>query len=152
MNQVLADPILTMLRERRAELRESMSALEKALAAPAVGRLDFWVERVSVALVELSGDFTTHIAITEGPDGLHPDIVRAAPRLAHAVEVLTAEHAVIANLIEETLALAGDASAQRDPDVLREPSNRLLGQLVRHRQRGADLVFEAYESDIGGET
>jgi len=25
-----------------------------------------------------------------------------------------------------------------------------MGQLVRHRQRGADVVFEAYEVDIGG--
>jgi hypothetical protein len=28
----------------------------------------------------------------------------------------------------------------------------LLGLLVRHRQRGSDLVYEAYELDIGGET
>jgi hypothetical protein len=45
------------LRVRRAELYESMSALEQALAAPAPGRLDAWAERVHVALVELVGDF-----------------------------------------------------------------------------------------------
>jgi hypothetical protein len=28
----------------------------------------------------------------------------------------------------------------------------LLGRLVRHRQAGADLVYEAYEADTGGET
>ncbi|HYU67411.1 MAG TPA: hypothetical protein VEK09_11695 [Jatrophihabitantaceae bacterium] len=28
----------------------------------------------------------------------------------------------------------------------------LLTRLDKHRQRGADLVFEAYETDIGGET
>ena len=44
------------------------------------------------------------------------------------------------------------------PDVIEEVDRvrglgtALLGRLVRHRQRGSDLVFEAYEFDIGGET
>ena len=28
--------------------------------------------------------------------------------------------------------------------------SKLLGQLTRHRQRGADLIYEAYQVDIGG--
>jgi hypothetical protein len=35
-------------------------------------------------------------------------------------------------------------------DAVRERGTRLLGHLVRHRQRGADLIFEAYQTDIGG--
>jgi hypothetical protein len=27
----------------------------------------------------------------------------------------------------------------------------LLGQLSRHRQRGVDLVYDAYDVDIGGQ-
>jgi hypothetical protein len=38
------------LRRRRAELLESMSAVEQALAAPAPGRQARWAERVAVAL------------------------------------------------------------------------------------------------------
>jgi hypothetical protein len=26
-----------------------------------------------------------------------------------------------------------------------------MGQLVRHRQKGADLVWEAYDVDLGGQ-
>jgi len=26
----------------------------------------------------------------------------------------------------------------------------LLGHMVRHRQRGADLIYEAYQTDVGG--
>ena len=40
---------LESLRQRRAELRESMSALEQALAAPAADRKSVWAERVHVA-------------------------------------------------------------------------------------------------------
>jgi hypothetical protein len=37
-------------------------------------------------------------------------------------------------------------------DGIRESATALLGMLSRHRQRGADLVFDAYQTDIGGET
>lgn len=39
-----------------------------------------------------------------------------------------------------------------DVDRIRDLGTALLGRLVRHRQRGFDLVFDAYDFDIGGET
>jgi len=146
------DPALDDLRQLRAELRESMDALEAALAAPAVERLDFWAERIAVALVELSGDWTTHVAMTEGPDGLHRDIVVAAPRLAHAVGRLSDEHTLVTRLVEELLAATRSVTTVEQVDSVRDSAVTLLGKLARHRQRGADLIFEAYEADIGGET
>ena len=44
-----SDSVIEAWRLRRAEMRESMSALEQALAAPAVGRRAAWGERVHVA-------------------------------------------------------------------------------------------------------
>jgi hypothetical protein len=38
------------------------------------------------------------------------------------------------------------------PDDMRGWGSNLLRDLSRHRQRGADLVYEAYATDIGGET
>ena len=73
---------LEELRRHRAELRESMSALEDALAAPATTDQTRWAQRVHVALVELSGDFRQHIDITEGPDGLYRDLLETSPRLS----------------------------------------------------------------------
>jgi hypothetical protein len=35
---------------------------------------------------------------------------------------------------------------------VRELGTQLLATLSRHRQRGADLVYEAYQVDIGGDT
>ena len=34
--------------------------------------------------------------------------------------------------------------------VFREEVTTLMGQLVRHRQKGTDLVYEAYDVDLGG--
>ena len=138
------------LRSKRAELRESLGALELALAGAAREDHRQWVQRVHVALVELSADFREHLDVTEGEEGLHHQLLRTAPRLAGGVEKLTEEHVVIRQLLDDLLALA-DAPAP-DVDELRDRATHLLGLAVRHRQRGSDLVYEAFEIDIGGET
>jgi hypothetical protein len=91
-----------------------------------------------------------HIDATEGPDGFHSDMLTAAPRLAYAVEVSVREHAAITELIAE---IVGRSHPQKpdDADAIREMGTRLLGLLIRHRQRGADMIYEAYQSDLGGE-
>jgi hypothetical protein len=143
--------LLEALRRRRAGLRESMSALEQALAAPAPGRLDAWAQRVHGALVELCADFREHIDITEGPSGLYRELLSTAPRLSNAVARLTGEHAQISDLVDDLVARAGGPDST-DVDDIRDLGTTLLGRLVHHRQRGSDLVYEAYAVDIGGET
>lgn len=144
--------LLEELRRHRAELRESMSALEGALAAPATADRAGWAQRVHVALVELSGDFREHIDITEGSDGLYRDLLNTSPRLSGAVDRLTREHVLISGQIDSLLARVTAPAVIEDLDGVRDLGTALLGRLVRHRQRGSDLVFEAYEFDIGGET
>ncbi|HZC71729.1 MAG TPA: hypothetical protein VE442_13640 [Jatrophihabitans sp.] len=144
--------LLDRLRRRRAELLESMRAVEQALAAPAPGREAHWAERVRVALIELAGDFRSHIDVTEGRDGLYGELLGTAPRLQGAVARLTREHALIKDQIEDLIASAGAPDINEGVDHLRELGTALLARLLRHRQHGSDLVFEAYQADIGGET
>lgn len=143
--------LLKEIRRRRSELRDSMGALELALAAPApAGRTEHWVGRVRAALLELAGDFRQHVAVTEGANGLYQDLLRAAPRLSGPVAHLTEDHAVIHDRLEGVLALVETPSATQDVAQVRDLGTALLGRIVRHRQQGADLVYEAYEVDIGG--
>jgi len=144
--------LLEGLRQRRGELRESMDAVEHALAAPAAAGRERWVQRVQVALVELCGDFREHMDITEGPHGLYRDVLKTSPRLTDAVTRLGSEHRVIKDRVDELLARVTAPEAVEDVDTVRDLGTALLSVLVRHRQRGSELVFEAYEVDIGGET
>jgi hypothetical protein len=144
--------LLEELRRRRAELRESMDALEAALATAAGGDPARWAQRVHVALVELAGDFRAHVEITEGPQGLYHDLLASSPRLSGAVDHLTGEHAEISGEVDLLVTRLTVPDAVDDIAGVRELGTALLGRLVRHRQRGSDLVFEAYEFDIGGET
>ena len=143
---------LEELRRHRAELRESMSALEDALAAPATGHAARWAQRVHVALVELAGDLREHIEVTEGPDGLYRDVLTSSPRLSGAVAGLTREHALMGRPLDDLMTHVTASEVVDDVDGVRAVGTALLGRLVRHRQRGSELVFEAYEFDIGGET
>lgn len=146
------EDLLEELRRHRSELRESMSALEAAMAAPAVSDTRRWAERVHVATVELAGDFREHVGITEAPDGLYREVLDTSPRLSGAVAALTHEHVLIRGQLDGLLTRVSSPDAVDDVDRVRDLGTALLGRLVRHRQRGADLVFEAYEFDIGGET
>ena len=146
------DPGLDVLRRRRAELFESMSALRQALDARTSGCLDTWSEWVEVALTELSADLRAHIAITEGPGGLHRDVVEVAPRLCHAVDRLAREHVEMSAMLERLRWRARPVTTTQDVADVRSIGAAVLDRLARHRRRGADLVFEAYATDIGGET
>jgi len=141
---------LETLRLRRAELRGSMGALERALAEPVPIGHGRWAGRVNVALVELSADLREHIAVTEGESGLHRDLLATTPRLSGAVARLDREHVQIRGLIDELLART--SAPPYEVDRIRRLGTALLGVLVGHRQRGSDLIYEAYAFDLGGET
>jgi hypothetical protein len=150
---------LLEVRRRRAELLESINALEQALAAPVPGGPIRWVQNVSAALLELSGDFRDHVEITEGPAGLYARVNRSSPRLSHQVDRLIQDHKTLTELMSELLTLVGKAAGQfargdsmrQDVDEVRERGTILIAALVRHRQRGSDLMYEGYTVDIGGQ-
>jgi hypothetical protein len=150
---------LSEVRRRRAELLESINSLEQALAAPVPSGPIQWVQNVSAALLELSGDFRDHVELTEGPSGLYARVNRSSPRLSHQVLRLTQDHKTLTELISDLLTLVGKAagsfargdSMRADVDEVRDRGTALIAALVRHRQRGSDLMYEGYTVDIGGQ-
>jgi hypothetical protein len=143
---------LDEVRRRRAELRDALGRLEAALAAPTPGRIIEWSAAVRTRLDQLIGDFGEHVTVTEGPDGVYEDVVATAPRLARAVDQLRHDHEVIHKLLDHSAGLLTTAKVDDDVTDIRESATELMFRLVRHRQRGSDLMWEAYANDIGGET
>lgn len=138
-------------RHRRAELQAGMVALERALAVPAAEA--GWADRLRRQVDELRRAFAHHVTATEGPDGMYADILLNAPRLSHRVKRLTGEHADATAAIDALVKLVADAPDDLDQawvDRVRDEATTLVASLERHRQRGADLVWEAYHLDIGG--
>jgi hypothetical protein len=141
---------LEQVRRQRAELGESMAALEAALTLPA-GAGPVWRRRVRAALTELSHDLRDHASLTEAEGGLYADIGATAPRLTHGVQVQLGEHAEALAEVERLLAQRDEGMPDADvAEAHREACIRLLWRLVRHRQRTSDLIYEAYAVDIGG--
>ena len=62
---------LDELRRRRAELRETMTALERSICAPVADQPTTWIGHTRVAAGDLAAEFVDHITVTEGPGGLH---------------------------------------------------------------------------------
>jgi uncharacterized protein (UPF0335 family) len=140
------------LAPRRAELGDAVDRLEQVLAV-AHGQ-SVISDEIRDLLEHVKADLAVHRALAEGRHGLHLDIVRSSPRHAHAVRRLNAEHRVLAAHVNE---LCGHAASRVfDGGVAMERvqacAQALIREIARHRQREADVVHEAYDMDLGGET
>jgi hypothetical protein len=140
----------------RLSLRRALADFEDALAAPSLGRAAGWASRLTAVLEHLRSVWAVHVEVTEGPGGLYEEIMENAPRLANMIDRFRREHATIAGSLDAALARLralpdGDGGATAD-EALRNRLVQLFADLVRHRKRGLDLVYEAYHVDIGGES
>lgn len=138
---------LEQVRAHRAELRESVAAVDEALT-DAVDRGD-WPQRLHTALLELSHDFTDHVELTERPGGLYDTVRRKAHRLAGAVDKLVDDHLGLREEISRAIAVL-EATPPQEPSAVKGEMTDLVERLVRHRQKGGQLVYEAFAVDLGG--
>jgi hypothetical protein len=131
----------TEARERHQPLREAAEALKQAAAGKPAEMTD--------ALEQVSAALAAHIALTEGPEGTHDDLLAVAPRLANDIRLLTKDHDFMERLVDTI----GVVLRSETPDwqVIDEHVNRLLDHIAGHRLRDAELVYEAYHVDIGGQ-
>ena len=141
---------------QRLSLRRAIAALEGALAGTddpdGLGGQDGLPARLGPALEHLQEVFTVHVEVTEAPGGLYQEILDNAPRLANRVARFRREHAEITDGIRHAIAECSTATDPEAVQALRDHTVRLFADLVRHRKRGLDLVYDAYHVDIGGES
>ena len=140
--------VLKRAQKRRAFLWNAMTGLENAAAGPSSS--GEWLTGVDDSLARLSEALEEHIEVVEGTNGLFDEIMATSPRLAPEMESLRDEHRQLVTSLTRAIDVVRSAStdSNKGPKPVRRAVTSLLGRLTRHRQRGSDLVFDAYNVDI----
>jgi hypothetical protein len=129
------------------ELLGGIQRMEHAIQTP-VGD-PAWRPAMTRAVAQLKAAFAEHVEVTEGPSGLYAEVLDDAPRLASHLNDLVGHHRSVCTALDE---LEGRLEEPHSPEAVRWQADRLVREVWQHRQRGADLLYEAYETDLGGET
>jgi hypothetical protein len=146
-------PALQEAAKRRRTLHEALVGLEFAISSPATGRIPDWTGLVTKEITAVRDAWEQHVDGTEKPDGLYEEIVTTSPRFSGTIDRLRDEHPEITEAVEQMLARLEQVEIGGLPWPLedaRDDLQRFIGRIIRHRQKGADLVWEAYNLDIGG--
>lgn len=144
------DRAMAHSREQRFTTLRAVHDLEEALAAAAPGREAAWSERVLEALETLEAALQAQADAADRREGLYADIRQMAPRLEYRV----------AQLCEQFDSIRQSAASLRrqlrrtpqDPADFADTRHRLaslLTELRHYRARESDLIYEAYDVDIG---
>jgi len=141
------DPFAGVVRQR-SQLARAMQQVELAAAAPTARKS--WIIDLQHSLRRLEIAVNNHIVEVQAPMGLLDRIVHQAPRLQRSVEQTKVDHAALAESIAELLATMDDTDSNERQDDIRDAALSILVALARHRQKGADLIYDAYAIDIGG--
>jgi hypothetical protein len=146
-------PALQEAAKRRRTLHEALVGLEFAISSPAAGRIPDWTNLVTKEVTAIRDAWDQHVDTTEKPGGLYEEIVGISPRLSSTVDRLRDEHPDITHAVAQMLSRLEQVEIGGLPwplDDARDDLQRFIGKVIRHRQKGADLVWEAYNLDIGG--
>lgn len=130
---------------RRIELKSAVSNVEFAAASPSA--VPSWRDDIVRELDDLRIALDQHVTEVEGPEGLLAELSEAAPRLINKIDRVRDEHPGLCRQCGNTIELAKQNSGVSE---LRSSVLELLVAIARHRQNGADLVYEGYHVDIGG--
>lgn len=138
----------SQVQERRERMFEATRMLQRRSREPG-DDVDGWRTELAAAVDVVDEVVDAHIAGTEEPDGFFQELLHeSGGRLSASVRRLRRDH----ERSTELLGVLRDAlGAQADPADLRQLADELFAQLEAHRHRGADLLWQAYGQDIGGE-
>ena len=136
---------LQAARERRIELKAAISQVEIIAASPSAR--PSWRDDLQRTLEDLRIALDQHVEEVEGEDGLLTELSKTVPRLQNKITKVRNEHPGLTRMTADAISSAKNS---RDIEETRAAVIDVLMALVRHRQKGADLVYEGYNVDIGG--
>lgn len=137
------------------ELLGGIQRMEHAIQTPAGDPA--WQPAVCQAVAQLKAAFAAHVQETEGPAGLYAGVLGDAPRLARGLYGLVGDHETVWEALDDLEGHLDEIDTRAGAlgyrhEVVCQDAARLIREVWQHRQRGADLLYEAYDTDLGGET
>lgn len=102
-----------------------------------------WTRSFSEQLAALREEMRAHVRDTEGPGGTYERVLRDAPRLAPGVQALVDDHRAILQALDQPPVPLVDVEG------VRAWAQSIVQDVSTHRQRGANLLYEAYMTDLG---
>ena len=130
---------------KRVQLKHALSQVEIAAASPS--GVSGWYDRLIEQLEVLQTALLEHVEEVEAGDGLLAELAERAPRLVNQINHVRDQHPGLCQQVEQALAHVRGSAPVAD---LRVEVLEALSAIARHRQEGADLVYEGYTVDIGG--
>ncbi len=140
--------LLPELRGRRDRLRRATLALEEAASAPAAADVAAWGRTIAGRLDLFATAFDEHVAITEGDDGLFRELVEASLEVTSAVDRLRRDHVTMQAELDRARSHAAEVRDRAGIEELRRAILQLAESVFKHRQRGSDLLYDAYSVDV----
>ena len=140
--------VLAAVRVRRDDLYDAVLELERTLAVPAGDHPREWADDVGAVVAKLHVVLDAHVADTEAEGGFFDDVREHAPQLLHAVDQLRGEHVPLLEAAATLSQRIAAVTSEAEVDEVRDEAVELIRRLLRHRQRGAELVYDAYSVDI----
>jgi hypothetical protein len=129
----------------------AMQQLEHSVAAPSDTD---WLALIAEHTRSLENALNRHVEEVEAPSGLLDQVVERAPRLQRTVKRIKDDHVSLHEAVSRIQAAVAAAQTEKpDPetdDRIRDLAIALMGEMTSHRHRGANLIYDAYDIDIGG--
>jgi len=139
---------LAAVQERRDDFYEAVLGLERAMAEAAGDDAAGWAARAGTAALDLRAVLRHHITETEAAGSFYSDITENFPNLAHQAARLQAEHGPLRDGVDQLIETLSTVTDDAGVDRARTEALDLLRALLGHRHRGAELVFDAYNTDV----
>lgn len=142
---------ITALNARRESLHLAITGLQDALETP-TGDAELWRLRVAMAVDHAAARLSDHIDQTDSTSGLLARATDVEPRLARRVAQLRVDHERLEiglDALAQALSNVDDEELEIQTYRLRGQTADLLEELIGHRQRGSDLLAEAFNLDFG---
>jgi len=147
--ETMLTPIVDVpgLRAERSSIRRACARIQNLLTDAVVSGQTAVPAELTLAIGTLVERWTRHVRLAEAPDGLLEQIVTDAPRLSNRVARMGAEHAVVSTELRS----AQELLAAPAPDLagVRQLVTWAVEAIEGHRHRGNQLIYDAYNLDIG---